>query len=192
MKEIEYAVLKSPVGNVGLAWSGNVLVLAQMDVAADRTDWNSSFEAGSTIHWMKNHLQRRFEGARLRRGDADAAPVRILRRYFAGETNAIDELRTDPGGTEFQAAIWRELRRIPAGQTRTYGELARRAGHPGAARAAGGAVGANPIPIVIPCHRILGTNGGLTGFGGGVRRKHWLLTHEGAAFRDESRQLRFA
>ena len=104
-----------------------------------------------------------------------------LARYFDGETSAIDALDVDPGGTEFQAAVWRALREIPAGETRTYGELAGAVGHSGSARAAGGAVGSNPIAIVIPCHRVVGADGRLTGFGGGVRRKRWLLTHEGAS-----------
>ena len=113
-------------------------------------------------------------------GNPDDEVPAALRRYFDGDVDAIDALDVDPGGTDFQAAIWAELRRIPVGETTTYSDLAARVGHEGAARAAGGAVGANPIPVVIPCHRIVGADGRLTGFGGGLTRKRWLLEHEGA------------
>ena len=121
-----------------------------------------------------------------------SAPARALTRYFRGDPTALDELPADPGGTGFQAAVWNALRHIPAGETRTYGQLAAEVGHPGSARAAGGAVGSNPIPLVIPCHRIVGADGRLTGFGGGVARKHWLLRHEGVALRDDTAQLALA
>jgi len=192
MTEIEYAVTRTPVGPVGVAWRGDVVVLAEMDVAASRTEWSTDYARGGPHARMRERLSLRFADVHLVRGAAGAAPLRALRRYFEGEVDALDSLETDPGGTAFQAAVWRELRRIPAGHTRTYGELAEGIGHPGAARATGGAVGANPIPLVIPCHRILGGDGKLTGFGGGIRRKHWLLSHEGAAFREPSRQLSFA
>ncbi len=84
----------------------------------------------------------------------------------------------DPLGTPFQLRVWAELRRIPFGQLTSYGELARRLGNPGAARAVGAANGRNPISIVVPCHRVVGANGSLTGFGGGIERKRWLLEHE--------------
>jgi len=103
-----------------------------------------------------------------------------LRAYFKGELAAIDRLTTDTGGTEFQRTIWRELRRIPCGKTISYAELARRIGKPAAIRAAGLANGANPVSIVIPCHRVIGSDGSLTGYGGGLHRKRWLLAHENA------------
>jgi methylated-DNA-[protein]-cysteine S-methyltransferase len=87
-------------------------------------------------------------------------------------------------GTEFQLKVWDALQRIPAGQTRSYGQLAAEIGEPDAARAVGLANGANPIAIVIPCHRVIGADGSLTGFGGGLPRKRWLLTHEGAAHKE--------
>ena len=86
----------------------------------------------------------------------------------------------DPGGTPFQARVWRALRRIPAGTTRSYGQIARKLGQPTALRAVGHANGRNPISIVVPCHRLVGADGSLTGYGGGLARKRWLLEHEGA------------
>jgi O-6-methylguanine DNA methyltransferase len=83
-------------------------------------------------------------------------------------------------GTPFQLQVWQELRRIPYGETRTYGEIARAIGHPGAARAVGAANGANPIAIIVPCHRVIGSDGALTGYGGGLPTKAWLLSLEGA------------
>jgi methylated-DNA-[protein]-cysteine S-methyltransferase len=187
---IEYAVIPSPVGRVGIAWTERALVLAEMDVATDRTSWDTDYVPGGTVARLRERLSRRFPGADLRRGSDTAPPVRALRRYFDGDLSAPDALAVDPGGRGFRGAVWREIRRIPPGKTATYGELAARAGRPGAARAAGGAVGSNPIPIVIPCHRVVGADGRLTGFGGGLSRKRWLLEHEGAVA--GSRQLRFA
>ncbi len=105
---------------------------------------------------------------------------RQLDEYFAGKRRAFD-LPLDPRGTSFQRAVWDELREVPFGQTVTYGELARRVGRPEAARGVGAAMAANPLPIVVPCHRVVGSSGGLTGFGGGLPRKRLLLEIEGAA-----------
>ncbi len=102
-----------------------------------------------------------------------------LRAYFAGDLNVIDGIPTDGGGTAFQRRVWAELRRIPCGTTISYGELARRLGDPKATRAVGLANGRNPVSIVVPCHRVIGADGSLTGYGGGVERKKWLLAHEG-------------
>ena len=101
-----------------------------------------------------------------------------LRAYFEGDLTAIDGLPVAASGTEFQQAVWRALREIPCGQTCSYGELARRIGRPAAVRAVGLANGANPVGIVVPCHRVIGSDGTLTGYGGGIERKRWLLEHE--------------
>ena len=98
--------------------------------------------------------------------------------YFDGDMAAFDPLVCDGEGTDFQRAVWRALRDIPVGETTSYGELARRIGAPKAVRAVGAANGANPIAIVVPCHRVVGSNGSLTGYGGGLDRKRWLLAHE--------------
>jgi methylated-DNA-[protein]-cysteine S-methyltransferase len=100
--------------------------------------------------------------------------ARQLREYFAGRRREF-ELPLAPEGTQFQKSVWRELQGIPYGRTISYGELARRIGNPKASRAVGAANGANPIPIVIPCHRVIGANGKLTGFGGGLPIKEKLL-----------------
>jgi methylated-DNA-[protein]-cysteine S-methyltransferase len=109
-----------------------------------------------------------------------------LRAYFKGDLGAIDKLPVETGGTDFQQKVWRELRRIPAGSTISYAELARRIGRPAAIRAAGLANGANPVSIVLPCHRVIGSDGSLTGYGGGLDRKRWLLTHEKAIQRERN------
>jgi methylated-DNA-[protein]-cysteine S-methyltransferase len=107
-----------------------------------------------------------------------------LAAYFAGSVNAIDGLPTATGGTEFQRMVWRALRQIPCGETISYATLARRIGRPAAVRAVGLANGANPISIVVPCHRVIGSDGSLTGYGDGLERKRWLLAHEGYATRE--------
>jgi methylated-DNA-[protein]-cysteine S-methyltransferase len=114
--------------------------------------------------------------------DASAAPlpdaVRQLREYFAGTRREFDlPLRLQ--GTEFQQRVWHSLTEIPYGETLSYGKLAKRIGNPNASRAVGLANGSNPISIMVPCHRVIGADGSLTGYGGGLERKRWLLAHEG-------------
>ena len=101
-----------------------------------------------------------------------------ITRYFEGEITAIDTLPTATNGTEFQLDVWIALRRIPPGTTISYGQLAEQIGRPAAVRAVGLANGSNPVGIVVPCHRVIGANGKLTGYGGGLHRKEWLLRHE--------------
>lgn len=112
----------------------------------------------------------------------DATPFNAAREqleaYFEGRLQLFD-LPVEPAGTDFQRQVWQALREIPFGYTQGYGELAARIGRPGAARAVGMANGRNPIPIIIPCHRVIGADGSLTGYGGGIERKRWLLVHEG-------------
>ncbi|MEQ1913051.1 MAG: methylated-DNA--[protein]-cysteine S-methyltransferase [Vicinamibacterales bacterium] len=103
-----------------------------------------------------------------------------LERYFAGDIAALDRVGVETGGTPFQRTVWAALRRIPAGQTTSYGALASTIDRPRAMRAVGLANGSNPIGIIVPCHRVIGASGALTGYGGGLARKQWLLEHEGA------------
>ena len=103
----------------------------------------------------------------------------VLRRYFAGDLAALDTVPVELNGTPFQKKVWLALRRIPCGATISYGELARRIGTAAAVRAVGAANGANPVAVIVPCHRVIGSNGRLTGYGGGLDRKQWLLEHEG-------------
>ncbi|HEU4665093.1 MAG TPA: methylated-DNA--[protein]-cysteine S-methyltransferase [Dokdonella sp.] len=105
------------------------------------------------------------------------AAIEQLEAYFAGERHAFD-LPLAAAGTDFRKTVWDALVRIPYGETISYGELARRIGDPSASRAVGAANGANPLPIIVPCHRVIGANGKLTGFGGGLPVKRWLLEHE--------------
>jgi methylated-DNA-[protein]-cysteine S-methyltransferase len=117
-----------------------------------------------------------------------AAAARQLDEYFAGTRRAFD-LPLRPAGTEFQRAVWTALYAIPFGATRSYGEIAITVGKPTASRAIGAANGQNPIAIIIPCHRVIGANGTLTGYGGGLPAKQWLLEHEGSLAPAPRRQL---
>ena len=114
-------------------------------------------------------------------GKSDARPFREtiqqLESFFAGERTEFD-LRVEFAGTTFQKEVWSALRSIPFGETTTYGKIASKSGRASAVRAVGAAVGRNPLSVIVPCHRVLGANGTLTGFAGGVERKRWLLDHE--------------
>lgn len=132
-----------------------------------------------------HQLLRRYQGDAgmghvLRDGPAPAATRRALVDYFAGDLNALDGIAVETGGTPFQCQVWTALRRIRPGTTTTYGTLARQLGRPRAMRAVGAANGANPVSLVLPCHRVIGADSRLTGYGGGLDRKRWLLAHEGA------------
>lgn len=164
MTTIEQCEYATPLGAVTGAWHrGKLVALAFSD------------------HWPKveRHLRRRFGAFTVAVGDT--APLQaILDAYFAGDLAALDAVAVDPGGTDFQSAVWRSLRTVRTGGTTTYSALARQVGSPSAVRAVGAANGANPIWLVIPCHRAIGADGSLTGYAGGLERKRWLLQHEGA------------
>lgn len=129
--------------------------------------------------------------------DAEHGPAELetasrqLHEYFAGRRSTFD-LLLDPRGTEFQCAVWDALATIPFGETWSYAELAERIGRPSAVRAVGAANGRNPLPVVLPCHRVIGADGSLTGFGGGLDAKRFLLDLEGAAYLDAERQQHLA
>ncbi|HEY6491593.1 MAG TPA: methylated-DNA--[protein]-cysteine S-methyltransferase [Terracidiphilus sp.] len=124
------------------------------------------------------HLHYGDHGYRLERAKNPHKISEAVTRYFAGDLHAIDRIPVATGGTPFQREVWNALREIPCGSTTSYGLLARRIGHPAAVRAVGAANGANPIAVIVPCHRVIGANGSLTGYGGGIERKRWLLNHE--------------
>jgi methylated-DNA-[protein]-cysteine S-methyltransferase len=127
-------------------------------------------------------LERWYPGEpRVRRALPQVADA--LRRYFDGDLAALDAVPAELNGTPFQKTVWQALRRISPGTTISYGELARRIGQPTSVRAVGAANGANPVAVIVPCHRVIGSNGTLTGYGGGLDRKRWLLAHEGVADR---------
>ena len=135
---------------------------------------------------MERELARiyRRQSVQFERGAAPAATRRALQSYFAGKLQAIDEIPVQTGGTPFQGNVWRALRKIPAGTTLSYGRMATALRCPLAVRAVGFANGSNPICIVVPCHRLIGADGSLTGYGGGLERKRWLLEHEGVEVSD--------
>ena len=133
-------------------------------------------------HWarFRRDLEKRFGPLTLEENLQTGSATSALHRYFDGDLAAIDSIEVDTGGTEFQQMVWRALRRIPAGSTWSYARLAREIGRPSAVRAVAAANGANPVSIVVPCHRVIGSDGSLTGYGGGLPRKRWLLAHERA------------
>lgn len=128
----------------------------------------------------QKHFPERREWQRDSRHPVLRKARRELMEYFAGK-RARFEVALDPQGTDFQRSVWKQIAKVGFGRTLTYGELAKRAGHPGSARAAGAATGRNPIGIIVPCHRILGANGSLTGYAGGLARKRALLRLEGGS-----------
>ena len=133
---------------------------------------------------LRAWLARRYPTARIVEAAAPAAMRQAFDAYFAGDVAGLNAVPRRLVGTAFQLSVWEALNAIPAGETLSYAGLARRIGKPTAMRAVGLANGANPVALVVPCHRVIGTNGSLTGYGGGLHRKRWLLAHEGAAFRD--------
>jgi methylated-DNA-[protein]-cysteine S-methyltransferase len=155
---------------------GTLLVVTDGAHCLRAIDWQDHIER---LHRLFRHQYR--QPVRLVAGRAPAATSEALAAYFAGHVKTIDSLAVATGGTTFQRRVWSALRAIPAGQTISYQALAASIGHPRAVRAVGTANGANPIGIVVPCHRVLGSDGSLTGYGGGLDRKRWLLSHEGAA-----------
>jgi len=158
---------------------GVALLATDQDGYLRAFDW-SDFED------RKLRLMARYNGeVPVEEGAAPAAIRAALDRYFGGDLRAIDTIPRRTCGTAFQISCWQALCDIPVGTTASYGEQAARIGKPKAVRAVGLANGANPIGLVVPCHRVIGANGTLTGYGGGLRRKRWLLRHEGAAFRDD-------
>ena len=126
----------------------------------------------------RREFKRRFDNMQFREMRNPSGLSAALKRYFDGDMAGLDAIKTDAAGTEFQRACWKNLRKIPAGTTTSYGALAKKLGKPNAMRAVGLANGANPIAVVVPCHRVIGSDGSLTGYGGGLERKRWLLDHE--------------
>ncbi len=137
-----------------------------------------ALEFGDHESRMDRLLREHYGDYTLEEGPAPESLRRALQAYFDGNLNALDEVQIATGGTPFQREVWNALRSIPAGTTISYGQLAERIGRAGASRAVGAANGANPVPIVVPCHRVIGANGTLTGYGGGLAHKKWLLDHE--------------
>lgn len=133
---------------------------------------------------LERTMRREYPAAPQETGDGPAGALGLIGAYFDGDRQALDRISWSldgaAGADGFHGRVWRLLAEIPVGKTLTYGETAKRAGEPGAAQAAGVALNRNPIPLVLPCHRVVGADGAMVGFGGGVERKTWLLRHEGA------------
>jgi methylated-DNA-[protein]-cysteine S-methyltransferase len=154
----------SPIGDILVVADGTNLVALEFAAVEGR---------------MRRALKARYGGFKLVPARDPLGACSRLRAYLAGDIEALENLPVDGGGTPFQRRVWSALRRIPAGTTMSYGALARRLRMPTATRAVGRANGQNPISIVVPCHRVIGSDGTLTGYGGGLERKRWLLEHEG-------------
>lgn len=165
MTELLYDEIGSPIGTILTAWHG--VSLCALD--------------------YEDYRERMMELLRARFGEVKLTALRqtafrsALKAYFAGDMAAFGNTPIDGGGTAFQQTTWAALRTIPPGRTATYGEIAARIGSPTAARAVGLANSQNPIAIVVPCHRVVGADGKLTGYAGGLDRKRWLLSHEAGA-----------
>jgi methylated-DNA-[protein]-cysteine S-methyltransferase len=155
--------IPSPIGVILLVSDGGALRALDFEDYKDR---------------MHRLLQRQYGACTLAPGRAPGDARRRIAAYFEGDLSVLDAIPVQTGGSEFQRRVWAALRRIPAGTTTTYGRLAATIGAPKASRAVGLANGANPVAIVVPCHRVIGADASLTGYGGGLHRKAWLLRHE--------------
>ena len=162
--ELLIDVIESPIGDVTYVSDGKILYAVEFAGYEDR---------------MAKLMKRHYGDVSVTRGENPAGLGDALTAYFDGKLGLIDRIQVADIGSPFQRKVWRKLREIPCGETWSYGELAKAIGKPSASRAVGLANGSNPIPIVVPCHRVIGANGSLTGFGGGMERKQWLLAHEG-------------
>jgi methylated-DNA-[protein]-cysteine S-methyltransferase len=153
---------------------GEMIIIADREGNLRAVDWTDHEER------MLRLLQRHYgaKGFKLEQGKNPHGFADIIKRYFAGDLSALDALPVETAGTPFQREVWRALREIPCGNPISYAKLAQQIGRPKAVRAVGLANGSNPIGVIVPCHRVIGANGSLTGYGGGIERKRWLLQHE--------------
>lgn len=153
---------------------GELVIVSDSEGNLRALDWADYEERMERL--LRLHYGQR--GYRLQRASDPHGLTSALGRYFAGELGAIDNLPVKTAGTPFQREVWRALRTIACGSTLSYGKLAEQIGRRTAVRAVGLANGSNPVGIVVPCHRVVGSDGSLTGYGGGLARKEWLLQHE--------------
>jgi methylated-DNA-[protein]-cysteine S-methyltransferase len=153
--------------------------IGEIDVVADAQGRLRVLEFHDQPQRLARALRLHHRDQTVESGPAPTAVREGLAAYFAGELVALKTVPWTIGGTGFQRQMWNALAEIPLGETTTYAQLARRLGRPSAVRAVGAANGANPIAVVVPCHRVIGTAGALTGYGGGIERKRWLLAYEG-------------
>ena len=173
---LTFGRVKSPIG---------VIVVACKDDALCALDWADPDKQELMLAW----LNRRFgDFERVEAADPGGVCTR-LGAYLLGDLDALDHIEVDGGGTEFQRKVWKGLRRIAAGKVVSYQGLAQRLGMPSSVRAVARANALNPISIVVPCHRVIGSDGSLTGYGGGLPRKRWLLEHEGVVLPSAGAEL---
>ncbi len=160
---------------------GTALLVTDAEGALRALDWQDHEPR------MRQLLRLQYGEAMLQNARAPADILMALSSYFAGELASLDAIKWRVAGTAFQRKVWTALRRIPVGATISYGALAAQLDMPAAVRAVGHANGTNPISVVVPCHRVIGANGSLTGYGGGLERKRWLLQHEGVVLKAATR-----
>ncbi len=163
MPELLKANLQTPVGELTLVMEGETLVICEF---ADRA------------HRVKKQLERFYKDYTITEGDVPENIQQTFDAYFAGDRDIITTIPSAPIGTPYEQTVWKNLQNIPAGNTASYGELAKQLGS--SPRAVGRANGRNPVCLIFPCHRVIGADGSLTGYAGGLDRKEWLLKHEGA------------
>jgi methylated-DNA-[protein]-cysteine S-methyltransferase len=166
--ELMSGKLDSPIGEILVACEGKTLCAVEF----------ADFEVR-----MIGELRTRYGDIRIVETSDPGGVCARIQAYLRGTLDAIDDIAVDGGGTEFQRKVWAELRKIVPGKLLTYAALAERLGIPKAVRAVGHANAQNPINIVVPCHRVIGASGALTGYSGGLARKRWLLEHEGAVLK---------
>lgn len=155
---------------------GTALLVSDADGVLRALDWEDYAPR------MKQLLRRQYGAVLLKEARAPAATRAAVTGYFKGDLDRLNEIPRRAAGTPFQRAVWSALSKIPPGTTMSYGGLAAKLGIPKAVRAVGHANGANPLGVVVPCHRLIGADGALIKYGGGIERKRWLLKHEGADF----------
>ena len=166
METIAIATMDSPIGGLTVAARGTKVCMVHFGAAGQ------SVQAA---------LARWYPEAAVAQAVDPGGAISVLTRYFNGDLGSLEEIEVELHGTPFQQRVWNTLRTVSAGTTTSYADLAGRVGSPAAIRAVGAANGANPVAVVLPCHRIIGSNGSLTGYGGGLERKRWLLEHEGVS-----------
>lgn len=174
MKELYVDYIPSPMGTIVIVVDGDRLCSLDFEEYSER---------------MMRLLARRYDEVQLKQvADPHGFSARVASRYLAGDYASLAAIPVQTGGTPFQQQVWSALREIPVGETLTYSQLAARVGRPAAARAVGMAVSLNPVAIVLPCHRVVGSKAALTGYAGGLERKRWLLRHEQACFSEGTGQ----
>lgn len=167
-KNIYRSTVETPLGPMAIAATDEALVLLEFADNPERIE----------RHLQKHYPQHEQQHEDVSSHGQNAPYEQAVKDYFSGKKHALSDLACEPAGTDFQRQVWQGLQQIPVGETLSYGELASRLAKPGASRAVGLANGRNPIALVIPCHRVIGTDGSLTGYAGGMERKRWLLAHE--------------